>query len=136
MPPASLRFRVAGTADIEQFLQGGELAAQTVRELLAAGGRPIEKCRAILDFGCGCGRVLRWWKDLEHTEILATDLQPDLTAWCRECLPFVSAAVNLAAPPTSFADERFDAVYAFSVFTHIPADSQWNWLLEFRRGCA
>jgi hypothetical protein len=67
LPPATLRVQVAGTADIESFLHGGQLAAQTVRELLAAGGRPMERCRAILDFGCGCGRVLRQWKDLAET---------------------------------------------------------------------
>jgi hypothetical protein len=62
LPPDTLRIRVAGTADIESFLHGGELGARTVPELLAASGRPIEECQAILDFGCGCGRVLRQWK--------------------------------------------------------------------------
>ena len=40
-----------------------------MRELLAPSGRPIEECRAILNFGCGCGRVLRHWKDLGATAV-------------------------------------------------------------------
>jgi SAM-dependent methyltransferase len=133
LPPRPLRFRVAGTADIVPFLQGGELAADTVRDLLAAGGRPIEQCAAILDFGCGCGRVLRRWSNLTNTAVYGTDLNPALVAWCQEQLKFASVSVNSPEPPTAYADGQFDAIYAFSVFTHMPADSQRRWLNEFRR---
>ncbi len=133
LPPAKLRVHVAGTADIESFLHGGEMAAQTVRELLSAGGRPLERCGAILDFGCGCGRVLRQWRDLVATAVYGTDLNAELAAWCRERLPFTSVSVNSSEPPMSFADERLDAIYAFSVFTHMPADLQKRWLHEFQR---
>jgi 2-polyprenyl-3-methyl-5-hydroxy-6-metoxy-1,4-benzoquinol methylase len=133
LPPRALRFRVAGTADIVPFLHGGELAADTVRDLLVAGGRPIEQCAAILDFGCGCGRVLRRWSNLTGAAVYGTDLNPELVAWCQEQLPFASVSVNSAEPPTAYADQQFDAIYAFSVFTHMPADSQRRWLDEFRR---
>jgi SAM-dependent methyltransferase len=84
-------------------------------------------------FGCGCGRVLRQWKDLAGTTLYGTDLNTELVEWCRERLPFASVSVNSSEPPTSFADERFDAIYAFSIFTHMPADIQKRWLQEFRR---
>jgi SAM-dependent methyltransferase len=133
LPPATLRVRVAGTADIESFLDGGQKAARTVRDLLIAGGRPIEQCRALLDFGCGCGRVLREWKNLPGTAVYGTDLNPELIDWCRAQLPFARASVNSEEPPTQFSDEQFDAVYAFSVLTHMLADAQKAWLREFRR---
>lgn len=133
LPPATLRVQVAGTADIESFLDGGQRAAQTVRELLAASGRQMEQCDAILDFGCGCGRVLRQFNNLKTTSLYGTDMNAELIEWCRERLPFASVSVNSAEPPTSFTNERFDAIYAFSVFTHMPADLQRRWLQEFRR---
>ena len=133
LPPATLRVRVAGTADIESFLDGGQKAAQAVSDLLAAGGRPIGQCRAILDFGCGCGRVLRQWKDLRGTALHGTDINPELVEWCREHLSFASMSVNRAEPPSSFAAGSFAAVYAFSIFTHMPAALQKQWLAEFRR---
>ncbi len=133
LPPATLRMRVAGTADIASFLQGGELAAHAVRELLATGGRPVERCSAILDFGCGCGRVLRQWKDLTGTAFHGTDLNAELVEWCRRQLPFASSSVNALEPPTSFDSESFDAIYAFSVFTHMPGEVQKRWLQEFLR---
>ncbi|PYT32615.1 MAG: class I SAM-dependent methyltransferase [Acidobacteria bacterium] len=133
LPPDTLRVRVAGTADIESFFHGGQLGAHAVRELLAASGRPIEECRAILNFGCGCGRVLRHWKDLGATAVCSTDLNAELVQWCQAHLPFASVSVNSVEPPTSFADGRFDAIYAFSILTHMPANTQRHWLHEFHR---
>lgn len=133
LPPSTLRFRVAGTAGAARFLQGGKFAAETVRELLAEAGRPIEQCRAILDFGCGCGRVLRRWKNLAGTKVYGTDFNAELADWCRQWLPFSAMSVNSLEPPTAFQDQQFDAIYAFSVFTHIPAEVQKHWLQEFHR---
>ncbi len=133
LPPVTLLVEVAGTADIATFLEGGELAAQTVREMLAASGRPVERCGAILDFGCGCGRVLRQWKDLSATALYGTDLNPELVEWCSRQLPFTSVSVNTLEPPISFDNQSFDAIYAFSVFTHMPGDVQKRWLQEFLR---
>lgn len=133
VPPADLRVQVAGTADIGSFMYGGQLAAQTVRDLLAAAGRPVEQCGALLDFGCGCGRVLRHWREAAATTLYGTDFSPDLVQWCKEQLPFASVSLNSLEPPLSFSDECFDAIYAFSVFTHMPADIQRAWLREFRR---
>lgn len=133
LPPRQLRFRVAGTSDVEPFLHGGQLAAKAVRDLLAKAGRPVEDCDSILDFGCGCGRVLRQWKDLRRTAIYGCDLNPELVQWCEKLLPFSSVRVNSAAPPLAFDPSQFDAIYAFSVFTHLPAALQKQWLEEFRR---
>jgi SAM-dependent methyltransferase len=133
LPPPALRVMVAGAADLDCFLEGGRLGARAVRDLLAAAGQPLEQCRAILDFGCGCGRVLRHWKDLAGTAVYGADLHPELVRWCREQLPFASVSVNAANPPAAFPDRRFDAIYAFSVLTHMPAGLQTRWFDEFRR---
>jgi hypothetical protein len=50
---------VAGTPEVNWFLEGGRLAAQSVRETLEKNGLALEAFSAVLDFGCGCGRVLR-----------------------------------------------------------------------------
>jgi SAM-dependent methyltransferase len=133
LPPPMLRVQVAGTSDIAAFLEGGQLAVGTVRELLAECGSPIEASHVVLDFGCGCGRVLRHWKDLSEATLYGTDMNRELVQWCDEHLPFATVTVNSVEPPTSFGDEFFDAVYAFSIFTHMPAEAQKGWLEEFRR---
>ena len=73
---------------------------------------------SILDFGCGCGRVVRWWRDLP-AEIHGSDFNPTLVRWCRENLPFGVFEVNRPEPPLPYPDDSFDLVYALSVLTHL-----------------
>ena len=69
IPLSDLIFPVAATTSISWFLEGGALAARTIREALERRGLEIEKLAAILDFGCGCGRVLRHWHALQRARI-------------------------------------------------------------------
>ena len=58
-PPARLIHTVAGTHDTAWFWQGGQLGAKALVDLLGRRGMSLGGCRTILDFGCGCGRVIR-----------------------------------------------------------------------------
>ncbi len=60
---------------------------------------------------------LRQWNDLAGTAFYGTDLNAELVEWCSRQLPFAAVSVNALEPPTSFDNESFDAIYAFSVFT-------------------
>ena len=64
----------------------------------------------MLDFGCGCGRVMRWWKDLESTRLHGTDYNPYLVAWCRQNLPFAEFSVNGLEAGLDLPDGHFDLV--------------------------
>ncbi len=93
---------------------------------------PLESLRSLLDFGCGCGRVVRWWGDLPG-EVHGTDFHPGLVGWCNNNLPFGSYSVNEPEPPLAYADDSFDLVYALSVLTHLPVETQERWLEELAR---
>jgi SAM-dependent methyltransferase len=127
LPPRRLVVKVAGTGDMEWFVRGGALAAQSIRDLV-----PMDEVAALLDFGCGCGRVMRHWADLD-AERAGTDVNADAIEWCRENLPFAQFETNALTPPLPFAGERFDLVYALSVFTHLTEPLQREWLDELRR---
>jgi hypothetical protein len=58
IPPMRFLMAVAGSAEIAIFLQGGQLARDSIRDILQSNGVCISDFRTILDFGCGCGRVL------------------------------------------------------------------------------
>ena len=133
IPPSDLIFLVAGTADISWFLDAGAMGAATVRDALKRQRIEIQDLGAVLDFGCGCGRVLRYWHSLPKTRVCGTDYNPQLIEWCRENLPFGNFTVNSLSPPLEYRDAEFDLVYAFSVFTHLTEALQVAWMKELAR---
>src|SRR5436189_220758 len=65
VPPARLIMRVAGTPDVTWFLESGRLAAESIHDALERAETPLDTVASILDFGCGCGRVIRNWARLD-----------------------------------------------------------------------
>jgi SAM-dependent methyltransferase len=101
--------------------------------MLAKNERPIESMSSILDFGCGCGRVARWWADLDDSELHACDYNPELVGWCDRELPFLEAKQSGLRPPLPYPAARFEFAYALSVFTHLSPDLERSWAEELRR---
>jgi SAM-dependent methyltransferase len=133
VPPARLRVLVNGIPDLGWFLASGRAQTNYLRDLLSEAGHPPEEMSAILEFGCGCGRMTRWWAAGAGPQIYACDYNRELVDWCRENLPFVKATTNSLEPPLPFPAETFDFVYAFSVFTHLSVQLARSWLSELRR---
>lgn len=132
VPPAKLRIRVAGTGDLDWFLEGGRLAEEALRESLVRAGTRLEDMGRVVDFGCGCGRVTRRLAALP-AEVRGSDFDGDAVDWCRENLTFATFTQNGLEPPLSFQDEAVDLVYAFSVLTHLPVPVQHAWMEELTR---
>lgn len=132
LPPAKLRVRVAGTANATWFLESGRLASETIQSSLEAVGLRIEDLPRVLDFGCGCGRVIRWLRDIP-AELQGADLDWDAIVWCRKNLSFAKFEHNRLASPLPYEPESFDLIYAFSVLTHLPLNLQHDWMHELGR---
>ena len=134
LPPARMRTQIGPLhAYARFFFESGRHNAEAVRSLLADNGTDVERCGALLDWGCGCGRVLRHWSRLRETKVHGCDITPKMVAWCRENLPFAHVKVNELAPPLPYPDESFGLVYAFSVMTHLSEELQHAWVAECRR---
>jgi SAM-dependent methyltransferase len=132
IPPASLRILVAASPEIAWFLDSGRHGAESIRTILEQNGVTLGRAGPVLDFGCGCGRVLRHFAALGDA-VHGTDLNPKLVTWCRRHLPFGHFETNPSEPPTAFEDGQFGLVYALSVFTHLPESLQAAWIQELRR---
>ena len=134
-PDAFLRTRVVGhEMEPEQYRQSGLVNAWTLDGCLRdAGFDPLEGGR-VLDFGVGCGRILEYFALYsDRCEFTGADVDAEAIDWCRGNLDFASFEALSSQPPSPFPDEHFDAIYTFSVFSHLPRDLQRAWLEELFR---
>jgi SAM-dependent methyltransferase len=134
VPPAGLRYNVAGPCTIEQFLQGGEQAVCDIEAALRSVDESPSQVCEFLDFGCGCGRLIlaleNRWPDLRIT---GCDVDQQAIGWCRQHLNHSRFVVNHGLPPSPFEDDSFDLIWCGSVFTHLDENRQDRWLAEIFR---
>ena len=133
-PPPRLRYRVHGSVQTATFHAIGRRIAGDCVTLLKSAGVPTDNVEHVLDFGCGCGRILPFLCEmLPGARMQGTDIDQESIAWCREAFPGLAFTANPMQPPPDFRDGQFDFVLAISVFSHLPEDLQNAWLDELRR---
>jgi len=133
-PGDELAYRVQGATGRESFHDSGKRSIGEIDKGLAAVGKTWESFKQILDFGCGCGRMLLWLEHLAGSAGLhGVDIDERAINWSKDNLNFASFQTNQPLPPLSYGDGFFDLVFNHSVFTHIDEDYQDAWLAELRR---
>jgi SAM-dependent methyltransferase len=134
VPTDPVLLQVVGAGTEAGYLYGGLTTAAGIRGILGSLGFSIGDFRRVLDWGCGLGRVVRWFEDVgPGTEFVGTDISEKAVLWCSENMHFGSYRSNDYLPPLPFPDEHFDLIYGISVLTHLPEDFQHAWLAELRR---
>jgi SAM-dependent methyltransferase len=133
-PGALLIERVTGGTSLQGFRDSGRQAVRELEQTLSGVGRTLDSFESILDFGCGCGRMLLWLEELGTRRALhGTDVDAEAIVWAAENIRYCSFAVNAADPPLPYPDGAFDLVFNHSVFTHIDERRQDAWLAELQR---
>ena len=134
LPPPRLRFKVAGSPDRGDYLSNGRQLMRDIETALNRLGHNIRDFKDILDFGCGCGRTLRWLADRPSgCNLYGSDVDGEAIGWCRQHLDFASFSRNPPLPPTDYKPGSFDLIYLISVFTHLNEEYQLRWLEELER---
>lgn len=134
LPSAPLRFRVHGSIRPDGFLRVGRACAGDIRRILMKNGVNFDAIESVLDFGCGCGRVLRFLEPpTGGPTFYGTDIDEEAILWSKKHFPTVRWAVNGPLPPLQYPDAFFDFAFALSVFTHLDEEYQDAWLRELRR---
>jgi SAM-dependent methyltransferase len=135
VPPPYLRYRVAGLPDLDLFLVVGQRIVADMEAALRGVGRELASFDSVLDFGCGCGRAVRWLRGQQPgpRRIYGTDIDAPAIAWCRKHLGAGYFSTNAGRPPLAFPSGHFDLVYAISVFSHLREDYQRAWREELAR---
>ena len=134
VPPPHLRHRVNGSEDLLAFLHIGQTIASELHAAITYR-IALDPSHQVLDFGCGCGRVLRHIQPhVNRAALHGSDVDAEAISWCQENLSDIGQfGMNEPSPPLDYPDASFDVVYSVSVFTHLAEDAQFLWLDELAR---
>ncbi len=133
VPPSRLIFLVIGHRYVKTFLDSGRIIVQVMVDQFRSKSIELSGFASILDFGCGCGRLIRHLPSLTNAKLYGCDYNPELIEWSQQNLPFAAFTINSLAPPLPYSSELFDMIYARSIFTHLDEPLQKKWITELRR---
>lgn len=128
IPSAFHQSRVQGAPHEAGFLLNG---SSVYSKLVRLAKRYLGRFQVVLDWGCGCGRVFRYFSNLRS--VIATDVDPINIEWCRANIP--GPTYHLLGPYGEFPIDNasVDFAYGNSVMTHLAESDQQHWLAELRR---
>ena len=133
LPPVNLQINSVGEHGAAALREGLRFY-QEVKRCASVLGRPIDPERVVLDFGCGWGRMTRFFlKDVRPENLHGADVSPSLVALCRESIPSCPFWLIDPMPPSTFDRDTFDVIYAYSVFSHLSERAHLRWIEEFAR---
>lgn len=132
-PPSKLIFTIIAIPWVSEFYKSGKIIFNDILKMFDSNGIILNNDSYVLDFGCGCGRVIRHFATTKKYNLYGSDLNPILIDWCNSNLTFGKFNTNNLLPPLKYVDNFFDLVYARSVFTHLGSEAQLEWINEMRR---
>ena len=134
LPNVEQRRRVSGNTNPAIFrLEGYTTFKKLDQALRSTANRSIGEFQNILDWGCGCGRLTRYFYLLPQAKITGTDVEKENLRWCREQLSYGRFLDAPLHPPTELEPDSFDLLIGISVFSHLNERDQVEWLQELRR---
>lgn len=135
VPPTKNIERVSGFGAnaYNYFCNGASDFSRFVKTAADHGINVFDEEAIVLDWGCGCGRLTRWFPEKGAGQYLGIDIDAENIAWCKESLKGASFDTVGLYPPTELEDHSFDLVIANSVLTHLTRVTMDKWLREIRR---
>lgn len=112
----------------------GAAAHDLFKRLYEQHAGPLLPHHRVLDFGCGWGRVIRFFlKEIEPDNLYGIDINERAIAACQATNRWCRFLRTAVFPPTDFESDSIELVYAYSVFSHLSEDAHERWLEEFSR---
>lgn len=133
MPEPELQEIWNGASGLALAKQSRSFYAKLRTSYQRHGNRSLaESC--VLDFGCGWGRLTRYLlRDVTPGQLYGCDPVEGILESCRANGVAATFAPSAFIPERVPFDERFDLVFAFSVFTHLSEVAHERSLLAIHR---
>jgi 2-polyprenyl-3-methyl-5-hydroxy-6-metoxy-1,4-benzoquinol methylase len=129
-PPAHLQERVGGAHDFQSM---GTQVASLIMTCVSKY-KSVTTAHRILDWGCGCGRVIReMMKFVSPSKLTGCDIDAEAIGWAKTHIPGPNFDRIDPYPPTVYSTDSFDLIYGISVMTHLDEQTQLLWLEELSR---
>lgn len=133
IPDQSLLVHVNGHDNVKLFLQAGRsIFLQMEQALGKYSNSSFQDYDSILDFGCGCGRLERWFDKSVLERWTGVDVSKDVIEFCHKNLKGNYLAIN-PEPELPFESGQFVLVVSFSVFSHMDPEYAVSWINELHR---
>jgi SAM-dependent methyltransferase len=105
-----------------------------VRDLARKHQRDIRPDSRVLDFGCGWGRMIRFFlRDVDSPNLVGCDCYAEALEAARKENIWCDFRLVDPMPPSPFPSASFDVIYLYSVFSHLSEEAHLRWLTEFHR---
>ncbi len=118
----------------EHALREGHHFYLLVKKYCDLLGVSLNSNSCILDFGCGWGRIARYFfKDVERENFFGVDVDKGMIDFCTAEMGHGTYITTTPAPPTILKENCFDVIYAYSVFSHLHENVAMKWIEEFAR---
>lgn len=118
----------------DQALREGYNFYQCIKEYSNSLGVFIGDGTRVLDFGCGWGRISRFFfKDIYSANFYGVDVDSKMISFCRSALQCGSYLTVSPEPPMAFDNNSLDLIFAYSVFSHLAEPVALAWIKEFAR---
>jgi SAM-dependent methyltransferase len=118
----------------EENLLYGFQVYQSFKRIYEKHRGDLSRCDSILDFGCGWGRMIRFFlRDVSPATLWGVDPWKEFIEAARETNKWCHFDTIEPLPPTSFEPGSFGLIYCYSVFSHLSEDVHKRWLAELSR---
>lgn len=130
LPTRDQQIRFTGCSGTENLRQAFEFYLFCLR--VVTGQRAITEADRILDFGCGWGRVARFWlREANPSQMWCIDCLTDAIELMHSTRMPVNILKNDPLPPVAGLPMRFRLIYAYSVFSHLSEAVALQWIEYF-----
>jgi len=133
LPPEEVQCHTVGAAGTAALTEGYQFF-HLIRSVCDAWGRHQGKHTVVLDYGCGWGRITRFFlTTYDNGSVHGVDVDPSMIDYCRSLIGVGQYAVTTGRPPLEFPDGSVDLLYAYSVFSHLSPRLQDALVADFHR---